>query len=212
MLRQQHLLPELAQPFGHVVQVDDAVVDGLLVGIVLGNAQSLRDRLQALVQVPQLQPRVGPAQNAVIDLVAAGALAYPLLEQVAQVFVKIPSQEVRALHWLALMGTDYSLEVAGLEGVVVGCDALDQLLQFLGVGPHTVVLQVELDLLDGLGEHELVLAQGPGDIVAVVDETLVYLDYLFEVQLLEVDVEPPDKEIHQVALLQFGGPHAPQVL
>jgi hypothetical protein len=55
MFVEQDLLLVLAQLLRYLVEVDDAVVDGLLVGVVLTDAQALGYRLQALLQVVHLE-------------------------------------------------------------------------------------------------------------------------------------------------------------
>jgi hypothetical protein len=82
--------------------------------------------------------------------------------------------------------------------------------QLFRVGFRTVVLQVELNLLDGLREHELMLRDVHFLPILVQVELLVYLDDFLEVQLLKVNIHPSNKEVDQVALLQLIIPQTPQ--
>lgn len=95
--------------------------------------------------------------------------------------------------------------------MVVLCELKDSFGQFFGVS-RGIVLKIKLDFFDGLGEHEVVLGNFDFFSVEVGDELLVYLDDLFEVQLFEVDVHPPNEEVDQIALLQFVIPHAAECL
>lgn len=84
--------------------------------------------------------------------------------------------------------------------------------QFLGVGGGTVIFKVELDLLDGLGEHEVVLRGLDLFAVDVPLKLLMDLYNFLEVQLLKVNVHPAYEEVDEIALLQLVIPHAPQRL
>lgn len=212
VLVEEDLLLVAAQVLRNAVEVDDAVVDGLLVAVVLADPQPLRDRLQALLQAVHLQVHEGAREDAVIDLVAHQAHLRLLLEEVAQALVEVAVDGADRLDGVALLRPHQRVDIAALVSVVVATEAVQPVDQFLGVGRAAVVLEVELDLLDGLGEHELVLGHPHGDVVYELVEALVNPDYLLEVQLLEVDVHPPYQEVYQVTLLQLVVPQAPEGL
>lgn len=54
------------------------------------------------------------------------------------------------------------------------------------------------------------LAQGVGLAINVGFEGLINVDYLLKIQLLKVYIQPPDKKIHHIPLLQLRRPHRSQ--
>lgn len=116
------------------------------------------------------------------------------------------------LHGLTLLGCGNSLNVASLVSVIFGGEPVDLLEEFLRVGAERIVFDIKLDFLDGLSKHELVLFDLLGPALQVQLESLVDIDYFLEVQLLEVDIQPPYKEIDDVALFQLTVADAPQAL
>lgn len=119
---------------------------------------------------------------------------------------------MRALSRSPFLGKHDALQVAGLESVIVLGYTLHNFLQLFRVGLERIVLEIELNFFDGLGQHELVLLQRHGNAIFIADETFVDLHYLFEIKFLKINVEPPDKEVHKIALFQLATPHAPQIL
>ena len=103
------------------------------------------------------------------------------------------------------------LQIAGFEGVVVLCKFKHLLCHRFWVGGG-VIFEVELDFLDGFGEHEVVLGHSNFLALGVPPESLVDQDDFLEVQFLEVDVHPAHEEVDQVALLQLVVAHAAQCL
>lgn len=64
---------------------------------------------------------------------------------------------ISALHWQHLLCLDKALQVARLIRMVVLGYLIYYPRELLRIGVMCVVLKVELDLLYGLGEHELML-------------------------------------------------------
>jgi hypothetical protein len=155
----------------------------------------------------QLQAGVGTAQDTVVNLVAAYSFSDAILEQVGNIFVEIPTEEVRALHRGTLLGVHDPLKIAGLEGMVVLGNCLYKVLQLHGVVRERIVLKVELDFLNGLGEHKFMLFKRQYIAIPILNEPLVYFNYFLEIKFLKINIEPPHKKVHQIALFQFAGTH-----
>lgn len=83
------------------------------------------------------------------------------------------------------------------------CQRVKNLVDLLWIMVEFVILQVELDLLNGFGEHEFVLAHFKGLALLVCVEIFVNLNDFFEIQLFEIYVQPSDQKINHVTLLQF---------
>lgn len=79
---QQDLLAELAQLLSHMVQVDNTIINGLFIGVVLRDSQAFRNRLQALIEMLELEARVRPTEDTMVDLIASQILSHPILEQI----------------------------------------------------------------------------------------------------------------------------------
>lgn len=98
MLGQKNLLFVLSKLLRDLIQVDYTVVDGLFIRVVLRDSQTLRNALQTLVQLPQLQGPIPHAQNTVIDLVTGTDSLHFLLEKIAQGFIEVPVHRVDRAH------------------------------------------------------------------------------------------------------------------
>jgi hypothetical protein len=201
VLVQQDLLLVFAQLLADAIQVYYAVIYALLVGVVLAYPQALRYCLQALFQTLHLQVYEGTRQNAVVYLVAHETHLRLLLEEVAQTFVEIAMHGLDGRDGLAGCCSHQPFQVAALVCVVVLPEFPHPPRGFLPSG--RVVLQVELNFLYGLGEHELVLQRGDRSVVFEGVELFVDLDYFLEVQFFEVNVHAAHQEVDEVALLQF---------
>lgn len=133
-----------------------------------------------------------------------------LLEEIAQAAIEVAVDSVGTPNRNLLLCSQNTLEITALESMILS----SQLVQ--GTGNlhcallRTVIFQIELEFLYRLGQHELVLAWQTGLSLHKGFKGLVYLNDLFEVKLLEVDVHSPDQKINQVALLQFVITEAPQ--
>lgn len=118
-----------------------------------------------------------------------------------------------------LSGPQHRTQVTAFVSVIVAFDFLNPPVQTLHafllfsiVGPPRIVLKVELNLLNGLGKHKLVLGHLHRHPPTVLLKPLVNFNDFFEVQLLEVNVHSADQKVNQVALLKFVIPQTAQSL
>lgn len=109
-----------------------------------------------------------------------------------------------------LTSPQHRTQVTTLVSVIVAFDFLNPSVQTLHaflllsiVGPPRIVLQIELNLLNGLSEHKLVLGHLYRHPPTVLLKPLVNFNDFLEVQLLEVNVHSADQKVNQVALLKF---------
>jgi hypothetical protein len=113
-----------------------------------------------------------------------------------------------ALIGFVLLCLQKASDVTCLESVVVLGEIGYYFVDLLWVVSQLIVLKVELYLLDRLSEHELMAPQLELSALFIGVEVLIDRHDLFEVKLLEVDVQSSDKEINHVALLQLVAPNA----
>lgn len=131
-----------------------------------------------------------------VDFVITWALCVSILEQIAQIFIKVSTQEMRALGWCTLLCVHDTLQITCFKCVIILCYFLHDLLQLLRVRFERIVLQIELYLFDRLGKHEFMLLQGSHYSVFIIHESFKNLDNLFEIKFLEIDVKPSDEKVN----------------
>jgi len=96
--------------------------------------------------------------------------------------------------------------------VVVLPQLLHPFAHLLWIDLSSVVLKVELHLLDRTCEHKFVLWLVSISIGSESIELLIDADDLLEIQFLEVDVQPPHEEVYQISLLKLVVSEAPEGL
>ena len=168
--------------------------------------------MQALLKKVHFKLKKGPRQNAVVYFVAHQANLRLLLKQVSQTFIKVPVHSVDCSDWVHLSCLHQRPQVTTLVCVVVLPQLLHPFAHLLWIDLSSVVLKVELHLLDRTCEHKFVLWLVSISIGSESIELLIDADDLLEIQFLEVDVQPPHEEVYQISLLKLVVSEAPEGL
>lgn len=135
-----------------------------------------------------------------VDFVITCTLCVSVLEEIAKIFVKVSTKEMRALGWCTLLCVHDTLQITCFKCVIVLCYFFHDLFQLLRVCFERIVLQIELYLFYRLSKHELMLLQGSGYSVFIIHKALKNLYNLFEIKFFEIDVKPSDEKVNKIAL------------
>lgn len=177
------------------------MVYGLLVGVVLRDAQALGDALKGLVYEAQTQIHIGQTENTVIHVIDLLGILCSFLEKIAERLIEVLMETIGAIQWPTPLRLIERPQIKGLKVMI----KLPQPLQLPPrdlIIPHPrIILQPKLNLLQPPTHRKIINLLLQCHPLLILRKLIKDPHQLMKIQLLEVHPQPPHEEFDDVAAL-----------